>query len=403
MPNYNYTGKNLAGEISKGIITATSSENALNLLRKQSIYPIKINAENKRDLSMKLPFASPVKSKELSLFCRQFYAMLDAGIPLIETLDLLKKQTANKRLKAAIESIFEEVQKGSLLSRSMKKQSDVFPDILVYMVETGEISGQLDMVMGRMAEHFEKETKLQSKVQNAMLYPLIVSFVALCVIWFLITFVLPTFVDMFTGFGQELPLPTRLLLGLSSFFRNYWYIFFGSIAAFGFFFKRYSKTENGRYNIDNLKLKLPIFGDVNRKVATSRFSRTLSSLLISGINIIEAMDIVHKVIGNAVISKGIKRSMDNIRKGGGITGPLSELNVFPMVLISMLKIGEESGSIDSMLAKTADYYDEEVDSAIEKMTTMLEPMIIVILAVVVGGIILAVITPMFDMFQYVGQ
>jgi type IV pilus assembly protein PilC len=403
MPNYNYTGKNLAGEISKGIITATSSENALNLLRKQNIYPIKINAENKRDLSMRLPFASPVKSKELSLFCRQFYAMLDAGIPLIETLDLLKKQTANKRLKAAIESIFEEVQKGSLLSRSMKKQADVFPDILVYMVETGEISGQLDMVMGRMAEHFEKETKLQSKVQNAMLYPLIVSFVALCVIWFLITFVLPTFVDMFTGFGQELPLPTRLLLALSSFFRNYWYIFFGSIAAFGFFFKRYSKTENGRYNIDNLKLKLPIFGDVNRKVATSRFSRTLSSLLISGINIIEAMDIVHKVIGNAVISKGIKRSMDNIRKGGGITGPLSELNVFPMVLISMLKIGEESGSIDSMLAKTADYYDEEVDSAIEKMTTMLEPMIIVILAVVVGGIILAVITPMFDMFQYVGQ
>jgi type IV pilus assembly protein PilC len=402
MPNYNYTGKNLAGEISKGIITATSSENAINLLRKQSIYPIKINAENKRDLSMKLPFASPVKSKDLSLFCRQFYAMLDAGIPLVETLDLLKKQTTNKRLKVAIESIFEEVQKGSLLSRSMKKQTDIFPDILVYMVETGEISGQLDMVMGRMAEHFEKETKLQSKVQNAMMYPMIVSFVALCVIWFLITFVLPTFVDMFTGFGQELPLPTRLLLGLSSIFRNYWYLLFGSIVGLGVFFKRYSKTENGRYNIDNLKLKIPIFGDVNRKVATSRFSRTLSSLLISGINIIEAMDIVHKVIGNAVISKGIKRSMDNIRKGGGITGPLSELNVFPMVLISMLKIGEESGSIDSMLAKTADYYDEEVDSAIEKMTTMLEPMIIVVLAVVVGMIIMAVITPMFDMYQYVG-
>ncbi|MBK5251162.1 MAG: type II secretion system F family protein [Peptostreptococcaceae bacterium] len=403
MSNYNYTGRNLSGETINGTITATSSENALQLIRKQNIYPIKINPESKRDLTINLSFVEKVKSKDLSFFCRQFYAMLDAGIPLVESLDLLKKQTSNKRLKSAIEFVFEEVQKGSILSRSMKKQSDVFPDILVYMVETGEISGQLDMVMGRMADHFEKETKLQSKVKNAMLYPIIVSLVALCVIFFLITYVLPSFVDMFTGFGAQLPLPTRILLGVSSIFRNYWYLLLGTIIFMIYTFKKYGKTEKGRYKIDYLKLKIPIFGDVNSKVATSRFSRTLASLLVSGINIIEAMEIVQKVIGNAVISKGINQSMDSIRKGGGIAGPLSDLNVFPMVLISMIKVGEESGSIDTMLSKTADFYDEEVDSAVEKMTTMLEPMIIVVLALVVGMIILAVITPMFDMYQYVGQ
>ncbi|HKL10942.1 MAG TPA: type II secretion system F family protein [Clostridia bacterium] len=402
MPNYTYTGKTLSGEAAKGTITATSTDNALNLLRKKNIYPIKISPEKKSSKNIDSIFSPKVKSKDLSLFCRQFFAMLDAGIPLVESIDLLKKQTGNKRLKEAIENILEDVQKGSLLSHSMKKQPDVFPEILVYMVETGEISGQLDVVMGRMADHFDKETKLKTKVHNAMLYPVIVCFVALCVIWFLLTYVLPSFVDMFSGFGATLPLPTRMLLAVSYVFRHYWYVFFGSIIALIFLFKRYYSTEEGRYKIDDLKLKIPIFGDVNRKVATSRFSRTLSSLLSSGINIIEAMDIVHKVIGNAVISKGINRSMDNIRKGGGITGPLSDLNVFPLVLISMMKVGEESGSMDDMLSKTADFYDDEVDSAVEKMTTMIEPLIIVVLAVVVGMIILSVVLPMFDMFQYVG-
>lgn len=403
MAVYNYTGRTLAGDILKGSLQAHSKETALALLREQNIYPTKIAAESKRDLSLRLSFLNRVKSKDLSLFCRQFHAMLDAGIPLVETLDLLKRQTGNKRLKMAIESIFEEVQKGSLLSRSMKKHSDVFPEILINMVETGEVSGQLDLIMGRMAAHFEKETKLQSKVQNAMLYPLIVSFVAFFVVVFLITYVLPTFVDMFTGFGVALPFPTRILLALSSIISQYWHLLLGFAFAIIYLFKHYSRTEKGQYRVDSLKLKLPIFGDVNRKVATSRFSRTLSTLLISGINIIEAMDIVHKVIGNAVISKGIFRSMDNIRKGGGIAGPLEDMGVFPLVLISMIKVGEESGSLDGLLAKTADFYDEEVDSAIEKMTTLLEPAIIVLLAAVVGAIIMSVVLPMFDMYQYIGQ
>lgn len=402
MTLYKYTGRTLSGELFKGTIQANSMESALTLLREQQVYPVRIAPENKRDLNPDLPFLNRVKARDLSLFCRQFHAMLDAGIPLVEALDLLKRQTGNKRLKAAIEDIFEEVQKGSLLSRSMKKHPRVYPEILVNMVETGEVTGQLDVVMGRLAEHFEKETKLQSKIQNALLYPLIVCFVALCVVWFLITYVLPSFIDMFSGFGVALPLPTRILLSLSGFFNRFWYLLLGAIFGIIYLFKRYRATESGRHRIDSLKLRLPIFGDVNRKVATSRFSRTLSTLLVSGISIIEAMDIVHKVIGNAVVSKGIFRSMDSIRKGGGIAGPLKEIAVFPPVLISMIRVGEESGSLDEMLSKTADFYDDEVDSAIEKMTTVLEPAIIVLLAVVVGLIILSVVLPMFDMFQYVG-
>ncbi len=402
MPNYKYIGKTLSGEILKGVISAESVEIASGMLRKQNIYPMKINPENDRDISIGFRLAPRVNTKTLALFCRQFYSMLDAGIPIVESLELLKKQSTNKRLGRAMDFVCEEVQKGSLLSSSMKKKKDVFPDMLVYMVETGEVSGQLDAVMGRMADHYEKEAKLQDKIKNAMMYPMIVCIIAFLVIWFLITYVLPTFITMFSSFGAELPLPTKILLGASSAFRNYWYVFLAVIFLTGFLYRRYYGTEAGRYRIDAIKLKMPIFGNVNRKVATSRFARTLSRLLMSGINIIEAMEIVHKVIGNAVISKGINRSMDNIRKGGGITGPLSELNVFPPVLISMLRIGEESGSMDAMLAKTADYYDGEVDSAIENMTTLLEPLIIVVLAIIVGMIILAVVMPMFDMYQYIG-
>lgn len=402
MPEYKYTGRTLSGQLSKGVITANNPEHASSQLREKKIYPIKIEEENDRDISEKLRFSPRVKTKSLALFCRQFYSMLDAGIPIVESLGLLAKQTTNKRLKKATDFLCEEVQKGSLLSSAMKKKKEIFPNMLIYMVETGEVSGQLDAVMGRMAEHYEKETKLQSKIKNAMMYPMIVSIVAVLVIWFLITYVLPTFINMFAGFGAALPLPTRILLGVSSAFRNYWYLILGGLILLILAYKMYVKSQSGRYRIDLLKLRMPIFGNVNKKVATSRFARTLSRLLMSGINIIEAMDIVHKVIGNEVISRGISRSMDNIRKGGGITGPLGDLNVFPPVLISMMKIGEESGSMDAMLAKTADFYDQEVDSAIEKMTTLLEPLIIVVLAIIIGMIILAVVTPMFDMYQFVG-
>lgn len=403
MPLYRYSGKTLDGALRTGTLQASSRENAAALLRRQSVYPIEIRSEDLPGLPLKKRLAERVKASDLSVFCRQFHAMLDGGIPLVGALDLLRRQSGNKSLQAASMEVFEEVQKGSLLSFSMKKHPKVFPEILVNMTETGEMSGQLDVIMRRMAVHFEKETRLQRKIHNAMLYPLIVAFVAVCVVWFLVAYVLPGFVDMFSGFGVALPLPTRMLLATSSFFNHFWYLLLVVPFAIIYVMHSWGRTPGGRLRMDKFKLDVPVFGKINRKVATSRFSRTLSTLLASGINIMEAMDIVHKVIGNAYISKGIQRSMDSIRKGGGITEPLRDLDVFPLVLISMIQVGEESGALDEMLSKTADFYDEEVDSAIEKMTTLIEPAIIVALAVIVGAIILSVVLPMFDMFQYAGQ
>ncbi|MDK2918466.1 MAG: type pilus assembly protein PilC [Candidatus Petromonas sp.] len=402
MPNFKYRGKNIKGETLKGKLEAGSEKEAILLLRRQNIYPIEIKKESIANKEISFSIFQKVKIKDLAVFCRQFHAILDAGISVLESLDILRNQTENKKLRDAIDDIYEEVQKGKSLSSAMANYKSIFPEILINMIETGEVSGQLDVVLERMAVHFEKENKINQKIQGAMVYPAIISIVALLVVWFLMTFVLPNFVDMFKGFGITLPLPTRILLGTGKWLKNYWYILFAIIVALIYIFRKYSNTEKGRYRIDKLKLKLPVIGKVSGKIATSRFARTLSTLLASGISIIEAMEIVIRIIGNSVISEGIHKSMDNIKKGLGIAEPLKELGIFPPMLISMIRIGEESGSLDSMLAKTADFYDEEVESAVAKMTTLIEPLIIVILAFVVGAIVVSIVLPMFEMFNQIG-
>ncbi len=402
MPNFKYRGKNIKGETLKGKLEAGSEKEAILLLRRQNIYPIEIKKESIANKEISFSIFQKVKIKDLAVFCRQFHAILDAGISVLESLDILRNQTENKKLRDAIDDIYEEVQKGKSLSSAMANYKSIFPEILINMIETGEVSGQLDVVLERMAVHFEKENKINQKIQGAMVYPAIISIVALLVVWFLMTFVLPNFVDMFKGFGITLPLPTRILLGTGKWLKNYWYILFAIIVALIYIFRKYSNTEKGRYRIDKLKLKLPVIGKVSGKIATSRFARTLSTLLASGISTIEAMEIVIRIIGNSVISEGIHKSMDNIKKGLGIAEPLKELGIFPPMLISMIRIGEESGSLDSMLAKTADFYDEEVESAVAKMTTLIEPLIIVILAFVVGAIVVSIVLPMFEMFNQIG-
>lgn len=402
MPNFKYRGKNIKGETLKGKLEAGSEKEAILLLRRQNIYPIEIKKESIANKEISFSIFQKVKIKDLAVFCRQFHAILDAGISVLESLDILRNQTENKKLRDAIDDIYEEVQKGKSLSSAMANYKSIFPEILINMIETGEVSGQLDVVLERMAVHFEKENKINQKIQGAMVYPAIISIVALLVVWFLMTFVLPNFVDMFKGFGITLPLPTRILLGTGKWLKNYWYILFAIIVALIYIFRKYSNTEKGRYRIDKLKLKLPVIGKVSGKIATSRFARTLSTLLASGISIIEAMEIVIRIIGNSVISEEIHKSMDNIKKGLGIAEPLKELGIFPPMLISMIRIGEESGSLDSMLAKTADFYDEEVESAVAKMTTLIEPLIIVILAFVVGAIVVSIVLPMFEMFNQIG-
>lgn len=402
MANYIYIGKKMNGDTIKGKIEAHSEKDAMSNLRRQNIYPTKITKENLGNQSLTFTMFQKVTTKDLAVFCRQFFAILDAGISILDCLEILRRQIENKKLRNSIHEVYEEVQKGQNLSTAMGKYKSIYPEILVNMVETGEVSGQLDVVMDRMASHFEKEDKIRKKIQNAMIYPAVISCVSLLVVWFLITFVLPNFISMFSGFGVILPLPTRILLALGDWMNRFWYIPPALIVILYYVFKKYRNTEIGRKKTDYILLKMPVVGKLNKKIATSRFARTLATLISSGISIIEAMEIVMRIIGNAVISEGIHKSMDNIKKGMGVAEPLNELNIFPPMLISMIKVGEESGSMDAMLAKTADFYDSEVENAVTQMTALIEPLIIVVLAVVVGFIVISIILPMFEMFNQVG-
>lgn len=403
MPNdYIYIGKKVNGETVKGKLEANTEKEVIDILRRQNIFPTKITRENMGNRELNFTMFQKVTTKDLSIFCRQFFAILDAGISVLECLDILRRQIENKKLRNSINDLYEEVQKGQNLSTAMGKYKNIYPGILVNMVETGEVSGQLDVVMDRMANHYEKEDKLKKKIQNAMIYPSVIAGVSMMVIWFLITFVLPNFISMFTGFGVMLPLPTRMLLALGNWMNTFWYIPPIIVFISIYIFKKYRNMSLGRRKIDGILLRLPIIGKVNRKIATSRFARTLATLISSGISIIESMEIVMKIIGNSVVADGINESMESIRKGMGVAEPLSELDIFPPMLISMIKVGEETGSMDAMLSKTADFYDNEVESAVTQMTALIEPLIIVILAIVVGFIVLSIVLPMFEMFNQVG-
>ncbi len=402
MAEYIYAAKGSKGENIKGVIDSRSEGEAAQKLREKGLYPTSIRLQTAANRDLKISLPQKIKTKDIALMCRQFYSMLDSGISILECVEVLRRQTENKKLAQSLEDVYQKLQKGQLLSASMRQEKGVYPEILINMVEAGEVSGQIDVIMQRMAVHFEKENSINRKVQSAMTYPIIVISIAVLVVWFLISFVLPSFIDMFSGAGVELPLLTRMLLKVGGFTKNYWYIVFGGLFGGSYVLGKYIQTDEGRYRIDKMKLAFPIIKDMNTKVATSRFSRTLSTLMASGVPIIQAMDIVKNVIGNAVISKSIDEIMDEIKRGEGLANPLAALKVFPPMLISMIKVGEESGKLSDMLEKSADYYDAEVDDAITRMTTLLEPILIVVMAVIIGSIVMAIVLPMFDMFQHIG-
>jgi type IV pilus assembly protein PilC len=281
----------------------------------------------------------------------------------------------------------------------MKDHRNVFPELFIHMVEAGEVSGTLDNIMDRMAVHYEKETKIQNKVKSAMTYPIILAIVSVVVVVFMLVAILPTFLGMFEGSDVPLPGPTRLLLGLSNGLRQYWYIIIAVVGAIVYAVRRYIKTDSGRKAFDKLKLRLPVVKNAIIKIATSRFTRTLSTLLASGIPLLPAMDIVAKVVGNQVIAEGILIVKEELRKGFDMAGPIRRLGIFPPMVDSMIMIGEESGALDEVLRRTADFYDEEVDVAIQKLTSMLEPVMLIFMAVIIGFLVAAMYLPMIDMMQ----
>lgn len=399
MANFKYRMMNSSGEKLEGVYAAASRQEVIEMIKSNNNYPLKIEEiiENK---DMEIQVFNKVKTKDIAVFCRQFYTMLNAGATITTCLNVLGQQITNKRLKNSILSVDENVRKGLTLSEAFKKE-EVFPELLISMVESGEVSGNLDTIMKRMSEHYEKENKLNNKVRGAMIYPIILAILSITIVVGILTFVMPTFVSMFDDNGIELPIPTRMLLATSNFLRTKWYLIILIILAIIYSLKYYFKTETGEITLNRLKLKLPLFKGMNEKIIVSRFTRTLSTVLASGISLIQGLQVVSKVVGNKVIENKIMEVRELVIKGGGLSQALKRVGFFPPMLCSMVSIGEESGSLDDILNKTADFYDDELETAIQQFTSMLEPIMILIMGVIIGFMIISIILPVFDMYNQI--
>jgi len=391
---YKAVGDN--GQVIEGLFDASSKQEVIGMLRNNNRMPISIEETRDSGASQVISFGK-VKKKDLAIFCRQFYTMLYAGVSIVKALDILEKQIENKVMKKAVADIHDSVQKGVALSESMKSNANVFPPILINMVEAGEESGNLDTIMDRMAVHYEKEYKIENKIKGAMIYPTVLAVAAIGVVVFMMVAVMPTFIDMFESSGVELPGLTKALLAVSHSLKEQWYFFLMGLAILVFGTGFFLKSELGSIFFDTVKLKIPIVKNTNIKVATSRFTRTLSTLLSSGIPLLQGIDIVSRVINNKNIAKRLDYVKEEVRKGVPLSKAIKDIDLFPPMLDSMINIGEESGALDDILNKTADFYDEEVEVALQTMTEMMQPIMIIVMASIVGFIVLAIALPMFDM------
>lgn len=342
-----------------------------------------------------------VKSKDLAVFCKQLYAMLKAGVTLVTSLDILQQQTENKRLTKIIKIMYEDLQKGNTFSEALSRHKDVFPSIFISMVEAGELSGNIDIIMDRLANHFEKEYKIENKVKSAMTYPAILAIVATAVVIFLLTSIMPTFVDMYASSGVELPGITKTMIAMSEGIKNYWYIVILVVMGIVLLISTMLKNSKIKYQSDYAKLQIPVVKNFILKIATSRFTRTLATLMGSGVPLLQALETVSGVTGNTYIASKVLEVREDVRKGSTLSLPLKKQNVFPPMVHNMIKIGEDSGAIEEILDKTADFYDEEVDTAVTRLTSLLEPVMIVFMAIIIGFIVIAMVMPMFDMVQTV--
>ena len=339
--------------------------------------------------------------KDIAVFCRQFYTMLDAGVQIDHCLSILAEQLTHPELKKAIAQVGDEVRRGESLAESMSKHDEVFPELLLKMIQSGEISGNLDTIMLRMSAYYEKENKINSKVKNAMIYPAILAIVAAGAVSVILTFVMPTFMEMFAENGVELPWLTKALLATSDFITSHYLLILmvGFVGLFGY--RLYSRTDHGKYTISQIKLAVPIIKPLNQKIIVSRFTRTLSTLLSSGMPLAQSIHIVSEVVQNKVAEDALQSVREELVKGEGLSGPIAETKIFPPMLSSMIHIGEETGALDDILAKTADFYDDELEAQIQATTALIEPLLIVVMGIIIGAIVLAIMIPMFEMYTQI--
>jgi type IV pilus assembly protein PilC len=405
MPNFAYTGRTRAGQTVSGERVADSVDAATAALRREQIQVTKITATKaagaEKDTAAKKTgtVGKKVSAKNLAVFTRQFSVMIDAGLPLVQCLDILGTQEEDKNFAAVILQTRTDVESGASLAEAMRKHPKTFDPLFTNMIAAGEAGGILDTILKRLATYIEKAVKLAGQVKSAMIYPVAVIVIAGVVVGVILWKVIPTFASLFAGLGADLPLPTRIVIGLSNNLVRYFPILFiaGGGAAYGF--KTYYATENGRRTIDAITLKMPILGNIMRKIAVARFCRTLSTLISSGVPILDGLEITAKTSGNAVVEDAIMVTRTSIERGETISVPLKETKVFPPMVTQMIGVGEATGALDTMLAKIADFYEEEVDTAVAGLLTLLEPIMIALLGGVVGGIVIAMYMPIFDLIS----
>lgn len=404
MPVFTYKVKNSEGEIFTGETKVESREVLLDLFNKHGYKPIEIIEKTfVRDVSQLSIFKKKVKTADLAQFCRQFSIMLEAGISLAGALDVLRVQTVNQTLKECLDDMYNNIQKGIALSSIMRSFPDIFPPILLSMVEAGEVSGQLDRVFTKMAEHFENEHKQKQKLKGAMTYPIIVLAVAIFVVGVLVLKVIPTFGEALSGMNVELPSLTKMLLGISNFFTSYWYLVLIGLFLLIIGINMMTKTEKGKKVLDNLALKFPIVSDVVRAIMTARLSRVLSTLLSSGVLLLESLQITKRVIHNSILTERMERSIESVRKGRTLTQSILEMKYFPPLLISMLKTGEEAGNLDQTLLKAAEFYEDQAEEKLQRLMTFLEPVVIIVLGGIVAFILFSVLYPMLSVYQNINS
>ncbi|WDN90816.1 type IV pilus assembly protein PilC [Desulfosarcina sp. BuS5] len=397
MPVYLWEGKDKRNEIQKGEMEAANEDAIRANLRRLKINPSKIKQKPK-DLFENIAFFQPsVTIKDVILFCRQFSTMIDAGLPIIQCLDILYGQQDNATFKKILKKIKVAVEGGATLAEALKKYPKQFDDLFVNMIAAGEAGGILDTILQRLSAYMEKAAKLKAKVKGAMTYPVITMIIAVIVVAVIMVFVIPVFQGMFNDMGGSLPAPTLIVVAMSDFVRHNIAYIIGAIVIFIFAYKRFYKTIKGRAILDDLFLKLPMFGILIRKVAVAKFTRTMGTMLSSGVSILDALDIVAKTAGNVTVEKAIYNVKTGISQGQTMSTPLAESGVFPAMVCQMISVGESTGALDSMLTKIADFYDEEVDQAVENLTSMIEPFMLVFLGVVIGGLVIAMYLPIFTM------
>lgn len=401
MPIYKWEGKTIKGLIKKGEMEATSEADIRTRLRQQSIIPTKILSKGK-EIKISLPFGKKVKQRAIAVFTRQLATMIDAGLPLVQSLEILSSQQESKVFKNILREIREDLEGGSTFAGALKKHPNTFNDLYTNLVVAGEEGGILDNILTRLSNYIEKADALQKKVKSALIYPGVIVSVALIVVVVLMVFVIPVFETMFKQAGQTLPLPTLIVLTLSKIIKKYVIVLIPMIIFLLYLFKKYYRTESGKTLIDYLLLKVPVFGMLLQKISVARFSRTLGTLVSSGVPILDGLNIVSKTAGNKTVEIAILNARNSIREGETIAEPLGRSGIFPPMVIQMISVGETTGALDSMLSKIADFYEEEVDVAVAGMTSLLEPFLMIFLGVVIGGVVVSMYLPIFQMAAAVG-